>query len=191
MKPSAGLPPHLHHLTTVRNFATITKTGINGRRFVNQNSKAAATGHNGSPAIEPMFPNQITNPHATTAEIERILLPRFLLTNIQSFGYSVDTDKTSELQFTLTNNEIDIACITETWLSENTMDYISFQGYTSFHSIRNGVRRASGGVSILVNEDYSIKLLNDDAPNTIENLWVSICQKWLPRAISVIIVACI
>ena len=141
--------------------------------------------------IPTSYPDHTTNPHITAAEIKRNLLPRFLLTNIQSFGYSVDTDKTSELQTTLINNGIDIACITETWLSENTMDYIFFQGYTSFHSVRNGVKRVSGGVSILVNEDYSVKLLNDDAPNTIENLWVSIRPKWLPRAISVVIVACI
>ena len=41
-------------------------------------------------------------------------LPTFLLSNIQSFGNSPDTDKTTELEAVITQNNIDIACLTQT-----------------------------------------------------------------------------
>ena len=47
-------------------------------------------------------------------------LPSFLLSNIQSFGNSEDKDKTTELQATLDYNKIDIACLTEIWLTNIT-----------------------------------------------------------------------
>ena len=47
-------------------------------------------------------------------------LPTFLLSNIQSFGNSEHTDKTTEIEAVLAHNAIDIACFTETWLNENT-----------------------------------------------------------------------
>ena len=148
--------PQLHYLPIARNFARATqttqgeilettaiKTGHNGQKLGKPDTIITAAGPSSSPASNLMFPTRYpddtTNPHITATDIKRNLLPLFLLANIQSFGYSVDTDKTSELQSTLINNRIDIACITKTWLSENIMDYIFFQGYTSFHSVRNGV----------------------------------------------------
>ena len=77
-------------------------------------------------------------------------LPSFLLSNIQSFGNSVEKDKTTELEAMLEINNIDIACITETWLTENIKNQVVFNGYTSFHSVRANVQRASGGISIFL-----------------------------------------
>ena len=117
-------------------------------------------------------------------------LPSFLLSNIQSFGNSVEKDKTTELEAMLEINNIDIACITETWLTENTKNQVVFNGYTSFHSVRRNVQRSSGGISIFVNEDFRlVKKLNVKVPEHIETLWISVRPNWLPRAISVIIVA--
>ena len=76
-------------------------------------------------------------------------------------------------------------------LSDNLINYISFNDYTSFHSVRQDTMRASGGVSIFVkNHLLPVKRLNCIAPN-IEDLWLSIRPKWLHRKISVLIVACI
>ena len=63
-------------------------------------------------------------------------LPIFLLANIQSFGNSENTDKTTEIETILGHNSIDVACFTETWLNENTKDQISLNNYVNFHSIR-------------------------------------------------------
>jgi hypothetical protein len=51
-------------------------------------------------------------------------LPLFLLSNIQSFGNSDKTDKTTEVAAILNLNNIDIAFLTETWLNEYTKDQI-------------------------------------------------------------------
>ena len=123
-------------------------------------------------------------------QLSRKRLPSFLLSNIQSFGNSEEKDKTTELEAMLELNNIDIACITETWLTESSKNRVVFNGYTSFHSVRSNVQRASGGISIFVNEDFRlVKKLNVKIPEHIESLWISVRPNWLPRAISVIIVA--
>ena len=45
-------------------------------------------------------------------------LPKFLLSNIQSFGNTENTDKTTEVEAVLDLNDIDIATLTETWSTE-------------------------------------------------------------------------
>ena len=59
-------------------------------------------------------------PFSTRHQQSPIGLPSFLLSNIQSFGNSEDKDKTTELQATLDFNNINIACLTETWLTGTT-----------------------------------------------------------------------
>ena len=46
-------------------------------------------------------------------------LPTFLLANLQSIGIGGENDKSPELGNILELNNIDIACLTETWLSES------------------------------------------------------------------------
>ena len=117
-------------------------------------------------------------------------LPVFLNANIRSFANSSKKDKTVEIEAILDLNDIDIACLTETWLTENNKDQIQFEKYNLFHAVRNKVLRVSGGVSIAVNEDLvSARKIDIDVPEHIESLWISIRPKWLPRSISTIIVA--
>ena len=61
-----------------------------------------------------------------------------------------DKEKITELEAVLNLNDIDVACITETWLTEDSKDHIRLENYVHFTAVRNGVKRASGGVSILV-----------------------------------------
>ena len=49
-------------------------------------------------------------------------LPVFLLGNIQSFGNSAKTDKTTEIEGVLEENQVEIGTFTETWLSNDTRD---------------------------------------------------------------------
>ena len=115
-------------------------------------------------------------------------LPLFLLSNIQSFGNSENTDKTTEIEAILGLNKIDIACLTETWLNENTKDQISLNDYVNFHSVRKNVQRSSGGISILVKDHIPANMIDIKVPDHMETLWVNIRPKWLPRSISNIVV---
>ena len=111
-------------------------------------------------------------------------------TQTKTLGECVTNSKTEEIEATLGLNNIDVACLTETWLTENTKDQIQFENYILFHAVRNKVLRNSGGVTIAVNKDLvSARKLDIDVPEHIESLWISIRPKWLPRSISIIIVA--
>ena len=111
------------------------------------------------------------------------------MTNIQSFGNSGKTDKSTEIEAVLEVNNIDIACFTETWLNEETKDQISINNYVNFHLVRRNTARVSGGVSILVKNHIPTSKLEINVPEHIECLWITTRPKWLPRAISNIIVA--
>ena len=116
-------------------------------------------------------------------------LPLFLLSNIQSFGSSENTDKTTEIEVILNLNNIDIACLTETWLNVTTLDKVSINNYNNFHLVRKNTQRSSGGVSILVKDNIPANRVDIKVPDHIETLWVNIRPKWLPRSISNIVVA--
>ena len=115
----------------------------------------------------------------------------FLLGNLQSVGISRDNDKSSDLSVMLEQNNIDIACLTETWLTESNKDRMYFKNNDCFNLVRENVRRASGGVSILVKEGIPTINLNIKVPDHIECIWVALRPKKLPRSISIIIVACL
>ena len=91
----------------------------------------------------------------------------------------------------LEQNNIDIACLTETWLTESNEDRMHFNNYICFNLVRKNVLRASGGVSILVKEGLPTNNLNINVPEHIECMWLSLRPKKLPRSISIIIVACL
>ena len=73
-------------------------------------------------------------------------LPSFLLTNIQSFGNSASSDKTTELEAILDHNQIGMACLTETWLTDTTKNQVQIGEYTHFCKVRKNTKHASGGV---------------------------------------------
>ena len=56
--------------------------------------------------------------------------------------------------------KFDLICLSETWLTNVTVDLIDVKPYKSYHMIRGDGRRG-GGVSILVNENYESKLLTE------------------------------
>ena len=118
-------------------------------------------------------------------------LPTFLLANLQSIGIGGENDKSPELENILELNNIDIACLTETWLSESNEDQMHLENYYCFNLVRKDVRRASGGVSILVKEGVPTINLNINVPEHIECLWLALRPKKLPRSISIVIVACL
>ena len=103
-----------------------------------------------------LIPTLFTSPHHKASYD----LPTFLLVNLQSIGISGEYEKSPELGKILELNNIDIACLTETWLSESNEDEMSFRNYYCFNLVRKNVRRASGGVSIVVKQGVPTNNLN-------------------------------
>ena len=114
-------------------------------------------------------------------------LPSILLTNLQSIGKPGKTDKTTELELVLDFNNIDIGVCTETWATDAALECLEFNEYNMFHSIRNEVSRASGGLSIFVKNTIPANQLVVEIPGHLEIMYVSIRPNRLPRSISNII----
>ena len=115
-------------------------------------------------------------------------LPSFLLTNLRGFGKSGESDKHEDLDTVLDLNNVDVAVLTETWTTEDSLNELVFDRYTMFHSVRTNCIRASGGVSIFVKTQIQAVKLNVDIPKHLEVMYISICPSWLPRSISNIII---
>ena len=75
-------------------------------------------------------------------------LPLIMLSNIQSFGRSENKDKTLETEIIMNSNNVEIAVFSETWLTDDVVDRLPFNGYQKFHLLRKRANRSSGGVSI-------------------------------------------
>ena len=118
-------------------------------------------------------------------------LPVVLLSNIQSFGKSDKTDKTTELELVLKLNKVQVGIFTETWLDDITCQHLDIDNYVMFHSVRSKTLRASGGVSIFVMDDIPSTQMNVNVPDHLEVIYVSIRPKWLPRSISNIILCAV
>ena len=66
-------------------------------------------------------------------------------------------NKPSLLQFLVSSKNLDIACITETWLSSSVSDCeIASHGYNIFHQDRNS---CGGGVLIAVSDRFPSRLI--------------------------------
>ena len=115
-------------------------------------------------------------------------LPVIMLSNIQSFGKTESKDKTLETEMILNNNKVEIAIFSETWLTEDAVERLPFNGYQKFHLVRKKCNRSSGGVSIIVKENIPATKLKLKVPDEMECLWTTIRPNWLPRTVSNIIV---
>ena len=82
----------------------------------------------------------------------------------------------NEVCHLLHSERLEILCISETWLSDDTLDAVLLvPGYTLYRRDRPGGRRG-GGVAILVSNDLRVTRLretNDDEPG-VEALWLSV-----------------
>ena len=74
-------------------------------------------------------------------------LPSVLLTNLQSFRMSEGKDKSTELKAILNINKIDIVCLTETWLTDTTINQVSMDNYNHFSMVRKEAKWSLRGVS--------------------------------------------
>ena len=81
-------------------------------------------------------------------------------------------------------------CLTETWLHPSILDSVLFlSNYVLFR--RDRLSSIGGGVCIYVNAKLHCRRLTDFESPSIESLWLSIRPRYLPRSISVILLAVI
>ena len=108
-------------------------------------------------------------------------LPNFLISNVRSI-----TNKIDELSAVVSTNQIDMMCITETWLCSIIPDNaLSFANFTVIRNDRTS--SSGGGVCIFINNNiYCQRLENFENPS-VESLWLLVRPKRLPRSISVIV----
>lgn len=58
------------------------------------------------------------------------------------------------------NNAFDLICLTESWLSLNTLALAHIDGYSAFHSLRTEKRRG-GGVTVYVRNDFKSRNISE------------------------------
>ena len=141
-----------------------------------------------------LIPRNISETNKNVQVEKQILshkLPNIFLSNIQSFGKSSKTDKTVETETILKLNNIDISIFCETWLTDETKDFLPFHDYTKYHLIRKNVLRSSGSVSVFVKNVLKSKQMEINVPTHLECLWVSVKPDWMPRKFSIIIICAI
>ena len=93
-----------------------------------------------------------------------------------------------ELQYVLEFNKIDIAVITESWLKEEQVEISNLNQYKTYNKIRE--EKDGGGISVLIKDDIPSSVIQVDTAD-LEIIWLAVRPGWLPRDISVIIVAAV
>ena len=91
-----------------------------------------------------------------------------------------------ELEQVLELNHIDIAAITESWLKSHKEDISQLDHYKTFN--KNRQTGDCGGVSVLIRNNIACKVIQVDTGDH-EIIWLTLRPAWLPRNISVIILA--
>ena len=101
-----------------------------------------------------------------TATAARTLL-RIGHINIRSL-----TSKIDDIMILLGNHQIDLLCLSETWLKSQVLDkFLPFPGYRILRRDREG--RRGGGVAILHREEMQVKQLSMSGEGPLETLWAS------------------
>ena len=114
-------------------------------------------------------------------------LPTVLLSNTRAL-----TNKVDELGGVMRNNNVDIAVITETWLTAAVPQQAAdIAGYCAHHRMRdhNNEKSKGGGVAIYIRDTIPVQSLDIKVPVGLECIWLRATPSHLPREISTLIVA--
>ena len=97
--------------------------------------------------------------------------------------------KIDELSTVLQVNNIDIACLTETWLKDEIpSDIVTINGYVSYRKDRSDGRRG-GGVAVYVRDRLPCcRLTNYENPQ-LDVIWLLFRAPRMPRSVSHIALA--
>ena len=113
-------------------------------------------------------------------------LPSLFLSNTRSL-----VNKIEDLEIVIKNNDVDIACIPETWLTANTADpVVDISGYTIAPKDRAMPKRG-GGVCAFVKSSIGFRTIEELDNPLFECLWLYLRPPRLPRGFSCIIICII
>ena len=125
----------------------------------------------------------LPSPTKAIKDDHNVYLPNVLIANVRSLSGKVD-----ELSVIAKVNDVDIICITESWLTDLILD--STCSLTNFNLFRNDRKSTvGGGVCVYINSRMRARRIYDFENFSIESLWISVRPDWLPRSISVILIA--
>jgi hypothetical protein len=120
------------------------------------------------------------NPHS------RWQLPQLCLTNIRSLRYKID-----ELSAVFQVNEVNVGCITESWLDNNiATEAVDIDGFTCHRRDRSDGRKA-GGVVCYVGVNWPCVRLQSLEVADLESIWLMLRRPVMPRKVSHIIIGVI
>lgn len=113
-------------------------------------------------------------------------LPKLLLSNTRAL-----TNKLDELSGVLQINNVDIAIITESWLSSTgAQQSAGITGYTDYHKARPPDKKG-GGVAVYTKDTLPSQPLDIKVPDGLECLWLRLTPAYLPREISSLVIAAV
>ena len=108
--------------------------------------------------------------------------PTLLNSNTRSIVHKID-----EITNILDDNEVDIACVTETWLSDEVPHCVTdIDGYTCERRYR--VDRRGGGVLTYIRNSIPYHRLSIFECEEVESLWLLVRDKCMPQNFSHILV---
>ncbi len=95
-----------------------------------------------------------------------------------------------DLTNSMNSHHVDIACITETWLTPLVPDSaINISGFTIVRKDRTCT--LGGGVCLYIRESINYKIWHDQCEDGIESLWVTLRPKRMPRSVPQITIGAI
>ena len=88
------------------------------------------------------------------------------------------------------NNNVDIAVITETWLTTAVPQQAAdIAGYCAHYRMRDlNNEKSNGGVAIYIRDTIPVQSLDNKVPVGLECIWLRAMPSHLPREISTLIV---
>ena len=102
-----------------------------------------------------------------------------MLTNIRCLR-----NKTDELSAILHSNNVDICCVSETWLNENTpTESVDIEHYICYRRDRSDGRKC-GGVACYIRSDLPCSRMEFLETPSLETLWLLYRQPCMPRSLS-------
>ena len=118
---------------------------------------------------------------------DRRVVPCMFTANIRG-GFA---QKTEELEQVMRVNRVDVACITETWLSETVpSETVNVPGYVIHRNDRKDGRQC-GGVTVFVRQDVPCQRLTALETVGFESVWLLYWQPRMRRYVSHVIVGAI
>jgi hypothetical protein len=119
-----------------------------------------------------------------TSKSSKNFVPSLMLTNVMSLAPKIDEVRPFVLDLNL-----DLACITETWLRGSITEVIHIPGYKVIRKDR--IRTSHGGVCVFIREEINCSRLNAFESSNQEVLWLKILPKRLPRGVPCIVLGTI